>query len=60
MDGTGYFLVYNLKKILNPEAVIDKQIPFVPLIRIDTAIFKIIDDIFNDKDKGLPFGSGKI
>ena len=60
MNGTGNFLVNNLKKILNPEAVIDKQVSFVPLIGINTAIFKIIDDIFNDKDKGLPFGTGEI
>jgi hypothetical protein len=59
VDGTGDFLVKHFKKVFHPEPVIDKQVFFIFFIQVISSPFIVVDDIFNDKDKGLTFGPGE-
>jgi hypothetical protein len=59
IDGTGDLLIEHLEKVLDPEPVIDKQVFTVFILDEKPPPFEIIDNIFDDKYKGLSFGSGK-
>jgi len=60
IKGTGDFLVHHLEKILDPEPVIHEQAFLLLFFLAKAAAFEVIDNVFNDKDKGLPLGPGKI
>jgi hypothetical protein len=59
IDGTGDLLIEHFEEIFNPESIIDKEVVFIFFFNEEATPFKVVDNIFDDKNKGLPFGSGK-